>query len=92
MAQQDGGDRIGIIVGEEFDSTEYDNEPMLGAGNQNSDNGYLEMLPLNDMTVPPPTEQFSSLLPDPSRREYTVEDIIYWGLWRPDHNVERNIF
>ena len=55
---------------------EYGIKPMMGTGNQNSDNGYLEMSPLDDTTVPPPMEQFSSLLADPSRRESIVEDII----------------
>ena len=60
-------------------------------GNQNSSNGYLEMSLLDDTVVPPPMEQFSSLLPDPSRRESIVEDIVSWGLRRPDRNPGRNL-
>ena len=90
MEQKDGGGRIGIIEGEEFDPVEHGIDPMTGTGNQNSNNGFLETSPLDDTTVPPPMEQFSSLLPDASRRESIVKEIISWGLWRPDHNMERN--
>ena len=91
MEQKDGGIRIGIIEGEEFDPVKHGIEPLTGAGNQNSNSRYLETLPLDDTTVPPPMEQFSSLLPDASRREYIVEEIISRGLRRPDHNMERNL-
>jgi len=85
--KKDGGGRIGIIEGEEFDPVEHVIEPMTGTGNQNSNNGFLETHPLDDTTV----QQFSSLLPDASRRESIVEEIISRSLRRPDHNMERNL-
>ena len=79
------------FLGGGFDSIEYGIEPMTGAGNHNIAKGYFETSPLDTTTVPPPMEQFSSLLPDPFCPKSIVEDIVFWGLWHPDHNIERNV-
>ena len=60
MAQQDGGGKIAVIEGDNFDLIEYGIKPMLGEGNQSSSNRYLETLAQDDTTVPLPMDVLST--------------------------------
>ena len=80
MAQLDGGGRVGRLDHANFNRTEYgiealeDTEGKFGCWQTHPDDGSI---------VPPPLDNYSSLLPDPSRRDKIYREVVTRKLERP---------